>query len=236
MSQKVGYSDGHINVWLLTPMLKHSGENSHSVRTVSKLCLISHKPAQRKDCHCRVCEKERIRRRECARALKARDPSVRKRLAANSMRYRRANPERRRMIDHKNYASRRKRQISLKQQLLNVVGGKCCLCEFVPRTLSQMDLHETNGTICMSKTLKPIEPGHALRDPIHTQTLFRRAGEIVPLCRNCHALVHDKETRPEMLARIELWQSENVNRNRHLHSGSEPQSLEQSNTSVLVCL
>jgi len=28
MSQKVGYSDGHIKVWLLTTMLKHSGENS----------------------------------------------------------------------------------------------------------------------------------------------------------------------------------------------------------------
>lgn len=28
MSQKLGYYDGHIEVWLLTTMLKHSGENS----------------------------------------------------------------------------------------------------------------------------------------------------------------------------------------------------------------
>ena len=96
-----------------------------------------------------------------------------------------------------------------KTALLEQLGGRCALCGFQPITSRQIDFHETDGHTALGRPRNGEARPHNHRTPSAILSrkngltqLQERIDRLVPLCKNCHILVHTKECQADAEARI----------------------------------
>lgn len=98
-----------------------------------------------------------------------------------------------------------------KTTLLNQLGGRCAVCGFQPIDMRQIDIHEINGQhyighpFSNSKCKFHPMPSKELGKRVGLERLQKRIHELVPLCRNCHILVHTPKHREATEKKIDDW-------------------------------
>jgi len=143
-------------------------------------------------CKCSSCEADRAYHREYSRVWNKTRDRKRTNNTLNRPWLSKARPE------HKTY-------------LFGQLGGRCAICGFQPIHLRQIDIHEINGR---SNLGRPPSGGVRVRTPMPSAELQSHAGlkrlqsrihELVPLCRNCHILVHTPECHDIVEEKIKEW-------------------------------
>jgi len=189
--------------------------------------LVRGKPSS--DCQCVTCTRARqiTGRAACKRnrRWKERHPDTARQMRRD---YVANNPEKwKQTLEH----STRKVRRGNKKRVLELTGGRCALCGFIPEDICQIDLHESKGNIAHRNGLGHQDPGFMMSNK-RFNLFLGHLDEIVPLCKNCHALVHSAKASAEMEQRIAAWKASRV---LPIGSGSGQSKLEPSNTSIPAC-
>jgi len=97
----------------------------------------------------------------------------------------------------------RRRKDKRKSNILDAIGCRnCALCGFQPRSLAQIDFHEIDNGKKIGKS-----PANVLMYKGSEEYYLGCLDNIVPLCKNCHALVHNIDFRDEMAGKLLEWKA-----------------------------
>ena len=126
--------------------------------------------------------------------------------------------EKRREAIERNYpkkkvnANDRKRRF--KEAIVNLLGGECAYCGYIPKHVCQIDLHERNGNLSQAagKEMyrRSYNPSILSGTKKGRNLIIANIDHIVPLCRNCHIRLTCKLCSDELEDKVKNWRRPNV--------------------------